>query len=224
MNAIVNVNRSWGIGKDNELLCHIKEDMEFFKQKTLGKIIIYGNNTLKSFPNKAPLANRLNIVISRNENNILQESKDRSLFCRDIRIASENSEKSPKYIFKFYNLYKEYVSKRFGRPILLYANSIKKAVEYARALAYDDDIFICGGESIYEQFMPYIDNAYVTKNNYKKEADSFFPNLDRDSEWMISDQKAIMTESGEILEFWHYIKTNKFIEDNEKLTGKVKNY
>ena len=63
MNAIVNVNRSWGIGKDNELLYHIKEDMKFFKQKTLGKIIIYDNNTLKSFPNKVPLANRLNIVL-----------------------------------------------------------------------------------------------------------------------------------------------------------------
>ena len=51
MNAIVNVNRKWGIGKDGKLLCNIRKDMEFFKEKTMNKVIIYGNNTLKSFPN-----------------------------------------------------------------------------------------------------------------------------------------------------------------------------
>lgn len=216
MKAIVNVNRSWGIGKDNKLLCHIKEDIEFFKQKTLGKVIIYGNNTLKSFPNKAPLSNKLNIVISKNEDNILQESKDQSLFCRELKIVSE---KSPKDVFKFYYLYTQYINNKFNKPILLYVNSIEQAVEYSRLLAYDEDIFVCGGESIYKQMMPYIDEVFVTKNEIDKEADSFFPNLDEEknsdgkNEWIIISAKSIISDSNNILEFLTYQRRDKFINN-----------
>ena len=64
MNAIACVDLNWGLGKDNKLLYHIPEDMEFFKGKTKGKVVIYGNSTLKSFPLGRPLKDRINIVIS----------------------------------------------------------------------------------------------------------------------------------------------------------------
>ena len=67
MYAIVAVSKSWGIGKDNALLFSIPEDMRFFREKTSGKAIIMGRNTLESFPNGAPLKNRRNIVISTQE-------------------------------------------------------------------------------------------------------------------------------------------------------------
>ena len=63
MNAIVAVDNFWGIGKNNDLLFHIPSDMEFFKKKTLNKIIVMGSNTLLSFPNSKPLKNRTNIVL-----------------------------------------------------------------------------------------------------------------------------------------------------------------
>ena len=37
MNLIVAVDKNWGIGKDNDLLISIPEDMQFFKEKTMGK-------------------------------------------------------------------------------------------------------------------------------------------------------------------------------------------
>ena len=63
MKAIVAVDKKWGIGKKNGLLFSLPEDMKFFREKTTGKVVIMGSNTLKSFPNGKPLKNRTNIVL-----------------------------------------------------------------------------------------------------------------------------------------------------------------
>jgi dihydrofolate reductase len=62
--AIVAVDKNWGIGKNNDLLFSIPEDMKFFRETTKGKVVVMGANTLKSFPNSSPLKNRINIVLS----------------------------------------------------------------------------------------------------------------------------------------------------------------
>ena len=63
MKAIVAVDRKWGIGKKNGLLFSLPADMNYFKEKTTGKVVVMGSNTLKSFPNGKPLKNRTNIVL-----------------------------------------------------------------------------------------------------------------------------------------------------------------
>lgn len=65
MNAIVAVDRNWGIGKDNGLLVHIPGDLKYYKEKTRGKVIVIGRKTLESLPGGKPLPNRVNIVMSR---------------------------------------------------------------------------------------------------------------------------------------------------------------
>lgn len=64
MNAIVAVDKKWGIGKNNGLLFSIPADMAFFREKTVGKVVVMGANTLKSFPGGKPLKNRVNVVVS----------------------------------------------------------------------------------------------------------------------------------------------------------------
>ena len=64
MQAIVAVDRLWGIGKKNGLLFHLPEDLQYFKRITLGKVIVMGGNTLLSFPGSKPLPGRTNIVLS----------------------------------------------------------------------------------------------------------------------------------------------------------------
>jgi len=64
MQAIVAVDRHWGIGKKNGLLFHLPEDLQYFKRITLGKTIVMGGNTLLSFPGSKPLPGRTNIVLS----------------------------------------------------------------------------------------------------------------------------------------------------------------
>ncbi|MBQ6728318.1 MAG: dihydrofolate reductase [Clostridia bacterium] len=63
MKAIVAVDKKWGIGKKNDLLFNLPEDMKYFREKTLNKVVVMGSNTLKSFPNGKPLKNRTNIVL-----------------------------------------------------------------------------------------------------------------------------------------------------------------
>lgn len=64
MQAIVCVSANWGIGRDNELLFHIKPDLQRFRALTLGKTIVMGRRTLESFPGSKPLPKRNNIVLS----------------------------------------------------------------------------------------------------------------------------------------------------------------
>lgn len=63
MKAIVAVDKNWGIGKKNGLLFHLPEDMKFFRETTLNKVVVMGSNTLKSFPDGKPLKNRVNVVL-----------------------------------------------------------------------------------------------------------------------------------------------------------------
>ncbi|MDD4839295.1 MAG: dihydrofolate reductase [Clostridia bacterium] len=63
MKAIVAVDSKWGIGKNNDLLFSIREDMKHFMEFTMGKVVVMGSNTLLSFPNSKPLKNRTNIVL-----------------------------------------------------------------------------------------------------------------------------------------------------------------
>ncbi len=69
MRAILHVDKEWGIGKNNDLMFSIPLDMKFFRETTINKVVVMGNNTLKSFPNGAPLKNRVNIVLSRSAEN-----------------------------------------------------------------------------------------------------------------------------------------------------------
>jgi dihydrofolate reductase len=67
MKAIVAVDLNWGIGYKGNLLQRIPEDMQFFKQMTLGKIVVMGRETFESLPGKEPLKERVNIVLTRNK-------------------------------------------------------------------------------------------------------------------------------------------------------------
>ena len=68
MNLIAAVDRNWAIGYKNELLVRIPEDQKWFCETTTGKAVIMGRKTLESFPNKSPLKNRLNVVITSDMN------------------------------------------------------------------------------------------------------------------------------------------------------------
>lgn len=68
MNLIVAVDNNWGIGNDDGLLYNIKEDMQHFKNKTTGKVVIMGDVTLFSLPGGKPLKNRINVILSSNAN------------------------------------------------------------------------------------------------------------------------------------------------------------
>lgn len=65
MKIIVATAEDWGIGRDGHLLFKLPDDMKFFRETTMGKVVVMGYETLKSMPNGAPLKGRTNLVMSR---------------------------------------------------------------------------------------------------------------------------------------------------------------
>lgn len=62
--TILNADKKYGIGKKNGLLFNLPLDMKFFRETTRGHTVCMGENTLLSFPGSKPLKDRLNIVLS----------------------------------------------------------------------------------------------------------------------------------------------------------------
>ena len=158
MKCIVNVTNDWGIGNGNGLLVNIPEDMKWFRTQTRGKILIMGRKTLDSFPGGKPLKNRVNIVISRKREN------------------GENTAAVD------------------DKTRLIYVKSIDEAIDTAHEIIdenwpdyTDEDIFVIGGASIYAAMLPFIDTAIVTKTDTLLPADAFFPDLDSDPSWEMSE-------------------------------------
>lgn len=59
---------------------------------------------------------------------------------------------------------------------------------------YDSgDIYVVGGESVYQQLLPYCDVAHITKIDRSYEADRYFPDLDRLPEWKITQDSEEQT-------------------------------
>ncbi len=63
ISIIVAIAENMAIGKNNDLLWHIPEDLKRFKRITSGHPVIMGKRTYESLPRR-PLPNRRNIVIT----------------------------------------------------------------------------------------------------------------------------------------------------------------
>lgn len=82
-------------------------------------------------------------------------------------------------------------------------HDLGETMEYLKQFA-DDDIFIIGGEEIYREFLPYCDTAHVTYIDYTYEADTYFPNLDKDPEWHVTAESDEQTYFSLCYEFRRY--------------------
>jgi dihydrofolate reductase len=138
VNIIVAFSTNNIIGKDNNLLWHLADDMAFFKQQTSGKTVVMGKNTYLSLPKKfRPLPNRKNVVISRQDP---IEEHENLIWCKSLEEA---------------------------------ISSLKKT---------EEEIYIIGGGTIYEQTIPLADVVYATEVNVNLEGDTFFPEINM-NEW-----------------------------------------
>jgi len=70
----------------------------------------------------------------------------------------------------------------YEKANVLVVHSVEEALEELKR--YDSkDVYIIGGASVYEQFLPYCDTAHITKVDYVYDADTYFPNLDKLENW-----------------------------------------
>lgn len=69
ISLVAAVDQQYGLGKNNQLLCHLPADLQHFKALTIDHSVIMGRKTFASIGK--PLPYRRNIVLSRNNQRIL---------------------------------------------------------------------------------------------------------------------------------------------------------
>lgn len=106
ISIIVAVSEDWGIGKDNELLWNISDDMKRFKRLTTGNTIIMGKRTWESLP-KRPLPGRKNIVLTDN----LSETIDGAITAYSIDDSLSKCDKSEEvFIIGGGSIYRQFMT------------------------------------------------------------------------------------------------------------------
>jgi len=83
-------------------------------------------------------------------------------------------------------------------------NSKEELMEY---LGPDtDDVFVCGGENIYRQFLDDCDQFYVTKIYDSFPADRSFPDLDKMDDLEVTWESDVQEEKGIRYQFFEYTR------------------
>jgi len=123
------------IGNKNTLPWHMPADFKYFKEATLGKVIVMGLNTFKSIGEK-PLPDRKNIILNNDVDYIPPEG-------------------------------------------CFVARSIDELLEMTKN---EPEVMICGGASVYKQFLPLAQKLYLTYIHQNFEGDTYFPEFSL-SEW-----------------------------------------
>lgn len=85
------------------------------------------------------------------------------------------------------------------------AHSIESALELCEN---EKEVFIFGGEYIYQMALPYVDKMYITKIHHKFNGDTFFPEVDFD-EWIeISVKKGFKDKENPYDYYFHVYERN----------------
>ena len=101
---IAAISENNALGKNNQLIWHLPEDLKRFKKLTSGHCVIMGRKTFESLPKMHPLPNRHNIVITKNK----AFKTDGVTTCHSIEEAlkKSNHDKQP-FIIGGGEIYKE---------------------------------------------------------------------------------------------------------------------
>lgn len=135
MNLIVAASNNEVIGKNNELLWRLPDDLKRFRYLTQNHTVVMGRKTWESLPFK-PLPHRRNIVLTRD--------------------------------------------KTWSHPGVFVCHSVE---EVLKLTSHEIDVFVIGGDQIYELFLPHCSKIYLTRVHVDIEGDSYFrfhPNADWD--------------------------------------------
>ena len=69
------------------------------------------------------------------------------------------------------------------------AEALLEAAKYERC-------FVIGGDSVFKEFFPHIGRIFVTKIEHQPHSDNFFPNLDQEPGWALTEEGEWLIEGG----------------------------
>lgn len=177
------------IGKDNDLLWHIAEDMKYFRRTTTGNPVVMGFRTFLSIGR--PLPKRVNIVISTRSWADVPEG---------VKVAGSLEEA--------YSLVEKAAKSKVNDAAVDVEVSEKKVAGSADGGRETEPgrIFIMGGGETYRKALPTADKLYITHvHTAIEDADTFFPVIDPVI-WMVESETPSATdpETGYTYEFKVY--------------------
>ncbi len=144
MSAVVAMDKNGTIGVGNELPWYCSKDLQRFKQLTVGKVCVFGRRTFDSLKLKNGLPNRLNIVVTNNE----------ELLKNSLRHIDAEPNDGVVYVR--------------SKDIHLNAEDLHGFIQHlnemnTRGCNIHPEIMICGGSKLYEMFEYKIDRVYLTE-------------------------------------------------------------
>lgn len=80
--------------------------------------------------------------------------------------------------------------------------------ELFQALQGEKSVFVVGGESVYQELLPYCNHAYVTKVDVDGQGNSWFPALDGQEDWELTEESEPKTWNGMNYQFCTYVNRN----------------
>jgi dihydrofolate reductase len=164
METIYAIDLKNGLGKNGTIPWKSKIDMTFFVNKTKNNIVIMGKNTFFSIPEEhRPLKNRLNVVLTSNPQ--LYKNNE------DLNVLFTNNMNIHKDILQNRNDY-------YGKH---------------KCLGIDFKIFVIGGKTIYDQFIPLCNTVWVTRIKSDYNCDLFI-----DYDYSKCFESEVYTETDEL--------------------------
>lgn len=87
--------------------------------------------------------------------------------------------------------------------------SVQQCLELISSYPSDDEVFIIGGSSIYEAFLPFAQRIYATHVHHSFQADAFFPQIDSDI-FLVQEQTPLTVDEKSNLTYNYttYIRKN----------------
>ncbi len=181
MKAIIATDEEFGIGLEGKLPWHLPADLRYFYLKTKNSIVIMGNNTWKSLPEKVrPLPDRENVVVASGYNQFMHEGAMAVFGAQFDKVIFDE------------NFGMEVPDIPVTEPLYKRVDELCSATAMASAFTGGntiEEIWVIGGASIYEQLLPYCDEVHWTRVPGKHGCDTHF----NPSDYMADDMKVAET-------------------------------
>ena len=132
--GIVAIGKNNEIGKNNQLLWHLPEDLKNFKKITTGKTVIMGRKTFESIGKVLP--NRRNIVLSRQTGKKIQGAEVFHSLEEVMNLFENSSEEV--FIIGGADLYDEMMSKFYKLYISFFKKEDKDANAFFPKINFSD--------------------------------------------------------------------------------------
>ncbi|OGH19234.1 MAG: hypothetical protein A3D74_05030 [Candidatus Levybacteria bacterium RIFCSPHIGHO2_02_FULL_37_13] len=176
ISIIAAMDEKRGIGKDNKIPWHIKEDLVHLKSLTKDHVVILGRKSYESmvwYYNKSgnPMPGKLYIIVTRDKNYKPERESSQAAYSLDEA-------------FNFAR------SHPFGsEPQAVRGSEEPSGSRRGRRLARLDEIFVIGGQSIFEQTIGMADKLYLTIVEGDYNCDTFFPRFSEFKKIIFEEKK-----------------------------------